>query len=133
MKFKRLNAPCKIIMTTKKTKTIMPSLKPTVPKMLQSGVVYQISCPGCNSSYVGQTVRHLSRRFSEHLGSSGTLKKHLETCVENTIISVDNVKVLTKCYSDKKLLTLEALFIKQIKPELNTKDEFRSRVLTLKF
>ena len=63
MKFKRLNAPCKIIMTTKKTKTIMPSLKPTVPKMLQSGVVYQISCPRCNSSYVGQTVRHLSRRF----------------------------------------------------------------------
>ena len=133
MKFKRLNAPCKIIMTTKKTKTIMPSLKPTVPKMLQSGVVYQISCPGCNSSYVGQTVRHLSRRFSEHLGSSGTLKKHLETCVENTIISVDNVKVLTKCYSDQKLLTLEALFIKQINPKLNTKDEFKSRVLTLKF
>ena len=105
----------------------------TVPKMLQKGVNYQISCPECNSSYVGQTVHHLSRRFREHLGSSGTLKKHFETCVENTIISLDNVKVLTKCYSDKKLLTLEALFIKQIKPELNTKDEFRSRVLTLKF
>ena len=31
-----------------------------------------------------------------------------------------------------RLLTLEALFIEQIKPVLNSKDEFRSRTLTLK-
>ena len=100
---------------------------------MRSSVTYDSNRAEVYSSYVGQTVRHLSRRFSEHLGSNGTLKKHLETCVENTIISVDNVKVLTKCYSDQKLLTLEALFIKQINPKLNTKDEFKSRVLTLKF
>ena len=33
----------------------------------------------------------------------------------------------------EKLLTLEALFISEIKPTLNTKDEFRSRELKLKF
>ena len=33
----------------------------------------------------------------------------------------------------ERLLTLEALFINSIKPSLNSKDEFRSRVLKLKF
>ena len=48
--FKKLNAPCRVIMTLRKMKTIMPSLKPRIPHMLQSNVVYQITCPGCNSS-----------------------------------------------------------------------------------
>ena len=30
------------------------------------------------------------------------------------------------------LLTLEALWIREVKPQLNTKDEFRSRELTIK-
>ena len=33
----------------------------------------------------------------------------------------------------ERLLTLEALFINSIKPSLNSKDEFRSRVLKSKF
>ena len=78
--FKKLNAPCRIIMKTKKTKTALPSLKPPVPKMLQSAVVYKISCPGCNSSYVGQTVRHVQRRYQEHIGNKGLLKRHFESC-----------------------------------------------------
>ena len=32
-----------------------------------------------------------------------------------------------------RLLTLKALFIKEINPSLNTKDEYRSGTLTLKF
>ena len=31
MSFRKLNAPCKIVMTTRKTKTVLPSLKPNVP------------------------------------------------------------------------------------------------------
>ena len=31
------------------------------------------------------------------------------------------------------LMTLEAFFIQEIKPKLNTKDELKSRILTLKF
>ena len=34
---------------------------------------------------------------------------------------------------DGRLLTLEALFLKEIAPVLNRKDEYRSRTLTLKF
>ena len=31
-----------------------------------------------------------------------------------------------------KWMTLEVLFIKDVKPSINTKDEFRSRALTIK-
>ena len=133
MSFKRLNAPCKVIMTTRKTKTIMPSLKPTVPKMLSSGVVYKIQCPGCTSSYIGQTVRHLQTRFREHLGKSGIMRKHFELCNPSSPISDEIISILGKSTSISKLLTLEALFINKMKPDLNKKDEFRSRTLTLKF
>ena len=54
--FRKLNAPCKIIMTLKKIRHVLPALKPPVPKMLQNNVVYNITCPRCNSSYVGQTA-----------------------------------------------------------------------------
>ena len=54
--FKKLNAPCKVIMTTKKLKQALPSLNSSVPKMLRSNVVYKIECPGCESSYVRRTV-----------------------------------------------------------------------------
>ena len=130
--FRKLNAPCKLIMTTKKTKHSLPSLKPTVPKMLQNNVVYKIDCPGCKSSYVGQTVRHLQRRFKEHLGNKGPVKAHFENCkIVNPTDKIINI--LDRSRSLPRLLTLEALYIKQHKPTLNTKDEFRSRTLTLKF
>ena len=31
--FKKSNAPCKVIMNTKKLKSFLPTLKPTVPEM----------------------------------------------------------------------------------------------------
>lgn len=118
-------------MTMRKIKTAMPSLKPQIPRMLQSNVVYKIECPGCNSSYVGQTTRQLQRRFKEHAGNKGPVKSHFENCA----ITLDNgmIKIIGKEKTLPRLLTLEALFIKEINPVLNTKDEFRSRTLTLKF
>ena len=76
----KLNAPCKVIMTLSKTKHVISSLKFPVPDMLQSNVVYQIICSRCQSSYVGQTSRHLQQRFREHIGSKGILRKHFEEC-----------------------------------------------------
>ena len=34
---------------------------------------------------------------------------------------------------EKQLLTLEALYQKEISPSINTKEEFKSRKLTIKF
>ena len=130
--FRKLNAPCNIIMTTIKTKSVLPSLKPAVPKMLKSKIVYKIDCPGCDSSYVGQTVRHLQRRFREHIGNKGPMKTHFQTC-GISCPSNDIIKILDRNSSPPRLLTLEALYINEYKPEINTKDEYRSRTLTLKF
>ena len=56
--FRKLNLPCKFIMTVRKMKTVLPSLRPQIPRMLQSNVIYRINCPGCMSSYVGQMTGH---------------------------------------------------------------------------
>ena len=57
----------------------------------------------------------------------------IDKCIHCTPTSND-VKVLasTSC-SLNFLLTLEALYIREIKPELNTKDEYHSQELTMKF
>ena len=118
-------------MTLKKVKNIMPSLKALVPHMLQSNVVYKITCPGCNSSYVGQTTRQLQRRFRDHTGNRGSVKSHLDDCGITPNSNI--IQIIGKANTPYRLLTLEALFIKEFKPSLNTKDEFKSRTLTLKF
>ena len=127
---RKLNAPCKVIMTLVKTKNIVSKLKPPVPNMLQSNVVYKITCPRCKSSYVGQTSRHMQQRFREHIGARGLIKIHFIDC--NVEPREDTVEILGRAKGEK-LLTLESLFISEISPNLNTKDEFRSRELKLKF
>ena len=76
MSLKKLNAPCKVVFTLKKVKSLLPSLKPSVKKSLKSGVVYRINCPRCNACYVGQTDRHWITRFKEHLKKSEPFARH---------------------------------------------------------
>ena len=115
----------------RKLKTVLPSLKPPVEKMWKSGVVYKITYPRCSACYVGQTSRHLQIRFSEHRTRAGPMKSHLKNC--STEISSDNVEVLgATARGEQRLLTLEALWIKELKPAINTKEEWRSRTLTIK-
>ena len=76
----RIEAPCTVVMTMRKLKTLMPSLKPPVEKALRSGLVYKLTCPGCQACYVGQTVRHLKTRFGEHLFPTAPVARHLKTC-----------------------------------------------------
>ena len=128
---KKANAPCRIIFKLRKLKTVLPSLKPPTDKMLKSHVVYQIKCTGCNASYVGQTTRHITTRLSEHRSRKGPVKDHFIKCEKD--IDNDCVKILdSTTKSDSYLLTLEALWIRDIKPLINTKDEFKSRELIIK-
>ena len=128
---KKLNAPCKIVFTIKKLKTCLPSLKPKVEKCFMSGLVYKISCPRCNACYVGQTSRHLINRIKEHR-RTGPVGKHLKECA-TCELSMENVVILaSSSKSIFHLMTLEALMINEIKPVLNTKDEYRSRALVIK-
>jgi hypothetical protein len=128
----RLNAPCTVVFTLRKLKTVLPSLKPLIEKPLRSGVVYQIMCPRCRACYVGQTCRHLQTRFKEHLRESTPVGKHFKKCKQT--LTLDNIEILgSSARGEDYLMTLEALFINELRPTLNTKNEYRSRVLTIKF
>ena len=127
---KRIGAPCKVIFTIRKLKTSLPTLKSEVPKALKSGVVYHIICSRCKSCYVGQTTRHLQTRIKEHSRQSSLLGVHFKEC--NSILSIDDVNILSRAKSAHQLLVLEALYINQLKPLLNTKDEYRSHTLVIK-
>ena len=127
----KINAPCVIVMTLRKLKTVLPSLKPSVEKMYRSGVVYQLKCPRCTACYVGETGRHMQVRFKEHIQRQGPMKKHLTNC--KTTLSVEDVDILHQTARGESFrLTLEALHIRERKPTINTKDEYRTRELTIK-
>ena len=114
----KINAPCTIVMTLRKLKTALPSLKPPVEKTLKSGIVYEIQCPCCAACYVGQTGRHLQTRLREHLLRPGPMKTHLSQC--STTITEEHVKILhTTTRGENHLLTLEALHIRERKPSIN--------------
>lgn len=128
---KKCNAPCKVVFTLRKVKTCLPSLKSTIDKTLRSGVVYKITCSRCDACYVGQTSRHLLSRIREHRLKSSPVGAHFISC--NHVLTKDDVIILaTSLKSPAHLMTLEALWIDEIKPSLNTKDEYRSRTLTIK-
>ena len=131
---RHLDAPCVVVFTLRKLKTTLPSLKVEVDKALKSRIVYKISCPRCASCYVGQTDRHLLVRFKEHIRPSQPVGKHLRLC--DTSIEFENkdsVSILHQTYgSILHLMTQEALWIREIKPSINTKDEYKSRELTIR-
>ena len=47
--------------------TIFFSCKDTLPKSLQSYVVYQFTCAGCKAYYIDEAKPHLNTRIKEHL------------------------------------------------------------------
>ena len=127
-----LDAPCSVVMTLRKVKTVLPSLKPQVELSLRSGVVYQIVCSGCQASYVGQTSHHLLKRFKEHK-SSGPVNAHFLQCGVTPSFE-EHVSVLgSTSRGVQHLQTLEALWIREKAPTLNTRDEWNSRELTIKW
>ena len=121
----------KVYTYNRKLRTTMPSLKPPVEKMIRSGIVYKITCPRCTACYVGQSSRHLQIRIREHTKNPGPVKTHLRNC--NTTITEEHIDILASTSrGEGYLLTLEALFIQELEPKINTKDEWRSRTLTIK-
>ena len=128
---KRLqNCGISTIFTTRKLRTCLPTLKTDFPRYLTSRVVYEICCPGCNSCYVGPTVRHLITRKIEHLRDSAPVGSHLKECGADK--SAVEARILDRCLDTNKLLTLEALYISRKRPALNTREEYRQRYLTVK-
>ena len=74
--------------------------------------------------YVGQSSRHLQIRIREHTKNPGPVKTHLRNC--NTTITEEHIDILASTSrGEGYLLTLEALFIQELEPKINTKDEWQ--------
>ena len=127
-----IKAPVLPVIIIRKIRTFVSTLKAKVPDEIASRVVYQITCPSCHACYVGQTDRHSCTRFGEHkTRKSEPVRKHFEPCAKR-LASFSDMNILHRTTKSIAFLeTLEALYIREIKPTLNTRDEWRSREFTI--
>ena len=129
---RKIDAPCQPVLTLRKLKTVLPSLKSAVEKRVRSHIVYRITCPRCKSCYIGASCRCLDVRFGEHKKPSQPVGKHLRSCNALQEVSMDDVEILASTTrSVQYLFTLEALWQKEERPAINTKDEYKSHELTV--
>ena len=80
-RLKETGAPIKPKLTLRKIKTVMPSLKQKVDKVVTSNLIYKFKCPNCQVSYVGMTTRHLCTRVNEHRnykGEQAVIRSHTQ-------------------------------------------------------
>ena len=104
--------------------------------------MYKFKCPGCSELYVGKTNRTLFKRTLEHAweNKDSAIRNHLNECADyrhilglfaididdvnlrelQTTIVRDNTSIITKSDNWRILDYLEPLYIKQLKPKLNT-------------
>ena len=91
---RNLTQPVKfaVIYDTKKMSYFL-SKKDKIPNTSRSNLVYEFTCPGCNSSYIGKTERNLATRLSEHSDpQKSSIAKHLWECEHtNYILSLNHI------------------------------------------
>ena len=109
--------------------------KDTLPKILQSSVIYKYCCPQstCGSVYVGSSIRSLLIRGLEHKGYSpytglplpaqskkhSAIRDHSENC--SGVVSLNDFQIISSLRNPTDLRILESLYIATMKPNLNDK------------
>ena len=138
----RLFGPCKFVINWRTTNyNCFLSCKDTTHDEYKSSVVYEFSCPGCRSSYIGKTDRCLYTRIKKHSTRENSeiyahvnscehfqhikflleLSPHLSNpvCTNTTQLIFNNCKVIDKSDHWSLLLFKESLAIRRRKPILN--------------
>ena len=114
-----------------KSRKIGSNIKPKEskpPLVSQQCVVYHFKCDLCDADYVGYTCRHLYQRIEEHKGSAIGKDVRDQHGRDPSDISL-RFKILRKCQSKFDCLIYEMLFIKELKPTLNTQsDSIRAKL-----
>ena len=99
------------------SKKLEQDLKPTI--VSQHCVVYKFACDLRDADYVGYTARHLHQRVAEHRYSA--IGKHfLEEHGDENLMNDGQFRVLKKYHGKFDCLVYEVLFIKELRPSLNT-------------
>jgi hypothetical protein len=105
-------------------------VKDITPFELRSCVVYEFTCAECQSSYIGQTSRHIRHRIAEHRGVShltgnvmkaqvhSSIRDHCLVCTDADC-SPRNFKILSTASTELELLIKERILIDRRKPALN--------------
>ena len=86
----KVNFVCRYSLT--KT-SFFTNMKDKLNKLSKSNVVYQFSCPGCESSYVGKTEQTLVEITKEHVTrANSAIKGHLDNCLNlEHLFSINNL------------------------------------------
>ena len=87
--------------------------------------VYYVKCPECQEDYIGEIGTRLHERICDHSGKNSKsymLKLSLENDHKN--VSFEDFRILWIGYNNSKVKwkISEALFIKELRPSLNTQE-----------
>ena len=88
-------------------------------------LVYYVKCPECQEDYIGEIGRRPHERICDHSGKdskSHMLKHSLEN--NHKQVSFEDFRILRNGYTNSKIKRKisEALFIKELRPSLNTQE-----------
>ena len=72
-----------------------------------------------------------SREFLSVKKTDSLVGQHVVECCG--ALTAFNFKIIDQCQHSEKMMTIEDLHISRHKPQLNTRDEYKSRELTLKY
>ena len=94
-----------------------------VPRIVnQHSNVYCFKSDLCDSNYVGYTTRHLLQRIADHRYSA--IGRHLRDAHGNIdLLNESQFRMLKKCTTKWDCLVYEMLYIRTIRPNLNTQSD----------
>ena len=107
-----------VVFTTRSLESCVPSLKSAFSNDRKLGVVSELSCSGCTSTYVGQTVRHLTTRIEEHKKADSSVGLHCQQCQLEGNSADLCWEIKDRSNKQTKLSKLEVILIKKEKPGL---------------
>ena len=118
-----------IVFTTNKLRNVVSNLRSSVPFVVKSRLVYKIRCPRCMGPI--SDIQYDKFQYEQR---NTLLKVSQSTLISvNVTLSSQDFETLESANNQKVLIIMEALYIRQQKPLLNTKDEFRRRSLSYVF
>ena len=108
-KLRACGAPIQVILTLRKLRSCLPSLKAPVEKLMKSDVVYKITCSRCKTCYVGKISRHLATHGSQLRTMLDPLKMFpLEIKVNNKIYTT-TVEACNVYLHNAKQVTMDSM------------------------
>ena len=111
----------KLVFSTYKINNMLNNVEYTIPRVLQTHLVYKCTCARCYSCYVGETRWHFTICIRENLKSSH-IYKHLTThapeCKDACTSECRRFQIIDRD-TQYVIKIKEAMYIKWSKPVLN--------------